>query len=65
MLCLYLRHDSLREVEHLLAQQLEDLHVVLAERFAGLGRPNQVWYKRGPFGRPFVLQNLNQNHVQL
>lgn len=58
MLGFDLGHLSAREIEHLLAEQLQDDHVVLAEALAGAARPHDVADKRGPVLGPLLLQNL-------
>ena len=51
-------------IEHLFAEQFENLHVVLTERLVGLRRPDDVGYERGPVFGPLVLENVNENHVE-
>mmetsp|Transcript_10989 Transcript_10989/g.30134 ORF Transcript_10989/g.30134 Transcript_10989/m.30134 type:complete len:241 (-) Transcript_10989:73-795(-) len=53
------------EVKHLLAEQLEDLHAILAQGLAGLGGADQVWDESAPFVGPVVLQDLDQDDVEL
>ena len=42
MFCFGLCHLTRAEVKDLLAEQLQDDHVVLAQRLVGLGRTNDV-----------------------
>ena len=58
VLGLCLGHLSGREVEDLLAQELKDDHVVLAEALVGLARTDDVWNEGLPVLGPFALQNL-------
>lgn len=53
------------EVKDLLAQQLEDLHVVLADVLVRLARLAQLWDEVLPGRLPLVLQDLDDDHVDL
>lgn len=64
MFGLDLGHLSTGEVEHLLAEQLEDDHVVLAKALAGAARPDNVANERGPVLGPFLLQDLSRKEGQ-
>ena len=55
----------LREVEHFLTEQPEDLDVVLTEVLIGLAGDTQFRDKVTPGGIPFMLKDLNQCHVDL
>eukprot|EP00983_Pelagomonas_calceolata_P037039 1136160-Pelagomonas_calceolata.AAC.7 len=61
----HLRQVKPCEVKHLLAEQLEDLHAILAQGLAGLGGADQVWDESAPFVGPVVLQDLDQDDVEL
>lgn len=61
---LHLCHLSTREVKHLLAEELQNDHVVLAQAFAGAARSNNITDKCGPVFRPLLLQNLNTHTLQ-
>jgi hypothetical protein len=52
------------EVKDLLAEQLENLHVVLAEDLGGLGAPHEVGDEGGPVVRPFLFEDLNEGEVE-
>lgn len=58
--CAHLGEFAAREVEDLLAKQLEDDHGVLTQRLARLGRCHNVWDECGPLVRPVLLQHLQQ-----
>lgn len=64
---LHLRHLAAGEVKHLLAEQLEDDHVVLAEALAGPTGTHDVADEGGPVFGPFLLQDLRaeQGHHPL
>lgn len=55
---LHLGHLAAGEVKHLLAEQLEDDHVVLTEALAGPTRTHDVADEGGPVFGPFLLQDL-------
>ena len=55
-----LGHLARAEVEDLFAEQLEDDHVVLAQRLVGLGRPDDVRDETLP-----VLRPLPDNQTRL
>lgn len=61
---LHLCHLTTREVKHLLAEELQNDHVVLAQAFTGAARSNNVTDKCGPVFRPLLLQNLNTHTLQ-
>ena len=52
MFCFCLSHLAGAEVEDLLAEQLQDDHVVLAQRLVGLGRADDVGDETLPVLRP-------------
>ena len=58
MLCLDLGHLSAGEVKHLLAEQLEDDHVVLTQALACATRAHDVTDEGGPVLGPLLLQDL-------
>ena len=58
MLGLDLGHLPAGEVKHLLAEQLEDDHVVLAEALAGAAGPHDVADEGGPVFGPLLFQYL-------
>lgn len=58
MLGLHLGHLAAGEVKNLLAEQLEDDHVVLTEALAGPTRTHDVTDEGGPVFGPFLLQDL-------
>lgn len=60
-----LREVQSGEVEHLLAEKLENFHAVFAQRLAGAGSCYEVGDKALPARRPVVLQNLDQQDVEL
>ena len=57
-------HAVFGELEDLLAEQLEDLHVVAAESLVRLARLHNLWDKVLPIVRPFVLENLHEDQIQ-
>ena len=59
MLGFDLGHLSAGEVEHLLAQQLQDDHVVLAQALAGAAGAHYVTDEGGPMLRPLLLKDLH------
>mmetsp|Transcript_27650 Transcript_27650/g.70460 ORF Transcript_27650/g.70460 Transcript_27650/m.70460 type:complete len:1163 (-) Transcript_27650:210-3698(-) len=59
------RHLVAREVEDLLGQELEDDHVVLAQRLVRLRGVHNVGDERRPVVWPVLLHNLHQDHVEL
>lgn len=59
VLSLNLRHLAAGEVEDLLAQQLEDDHVVLTQALAGATGSHNVTDEGRPVLRPLLLQDLN------
>lgn len=65
VLGLHLGHLAAGEVKHLLAEQLEDDHVVLAEALAGPAGTHDVTDEGGPVLGPFLLQDLQQTSVTL
>ena len=65
MLRLGLRHLALGKIKHLLAQQLENLHVVLAQRLGRAARPHNVGNEGGPLAGPLLLENLHEHAVEL
>lgn len=58
MFGLDLGHLATREVKHLLAEQLQNDHVVLTEALAGTTRPHNVTDEGGPVLGPLLLQDL-------
>ncbi len=64
ILGLGLSHLARREVEDLLAEQLQNFHIVLTDGLVGATRAHQLAYERGPVLRPLELEYLNQNQVQ-
>ena len=60
VLGLDLGHLPAGEVKHLLAEQLEDDHVVLAEALAGAAGPHDVADEGGPVLGPLLLQDLRE-----
>lgn len=64
MLGLDLGHLATREVKHLLAEQLENDHVVLTEALAGSTCPHDVSDEGGPVFGPLLLQDL-QTHIRV
>lgn len=58
MLGFDLSHLSAGEVKHLLAEQFQDDHVVLAEALARTTRSHDVADERGPVLWPLLLQDL-------
>mmetsp|Transcript_48320 Transcript_48320/g.114984 ORF Transcript_48320/g.114984 Transcript_48320/m.114984 type:complete len:515 (+) Transcript_48320:2151-3695(+) len=54
-----------RELEHLLRQELEDLHVVAAERLVRLARLDNLRDEVLPVVRPLLFQNLDEDEVEL
>lgn len=65
MLRLGLGHLSAREVEHFLAEQLQNLHIVLTQRLVGFTRAYNVADERGPVLRPLVLEYLYEDQIEL
>lgn len=59
-----LSHLSTGEVEHLLAEQLQDDHVVLAEALACAACSHNVADERWPVLRPLLLQDLGRKSVK-
>jgi hypothetical protein len=57
------RLDSACTAPHLLREQLEDVHTVLAQALALLRRAHQVRDEAPPPRRPVVLQDLHQRVV--
>lgn len=55
---LHLGHLAAGEVKHLLAEQLEDDHVVLTEALTGPTCTHDVADEGGPVFWPFLLQDL-------
>lgn len=62
MLGLDLGHLSAGEVKHLLAEQLQDDHVVLTEALAGPTGANDVCDEGGPVFGPLLFQDLHQQN---
>lgn len=60
MLGLDLGHLSTGEVKHLLAEQLQDDHVVLTEALAGPTGADNVCDEGGPVFGPLLLQDLHK-----
>lgn len=58
VLGLHLGHLAAGEVKDLLAQQLEDDHVVLTQALAGPTRTHNVADEGGPVFGPLLLQDL-------
>lgn len=58
MLSFYLSNLATGKVKHLLTEQLEDDHVVLAQALAGPAGPHDVTDERGPVLGPLLLQDL-------
>lgn len=58
MLGLDLSHLATGEIKDLLAEQLEDDHVVLTKALAGATRPDNVADEGGPVLRPLLLEDL-------
>ena len=42
-----------------LAQELQDVHIVLAERFTGLAGPDNVAYETRPVVGPLLLEDMH------
>lgn len=61
MLGLDLGHLATGEIKDLLAEQLENDHVVLTKALAGPTRAHDVADEGGPVFGPFLLQDLNQS----
>mmetsp|Transcript_12333 Transcript_12333/g.57073 ORF Transcript_12333/g.57073 Transcript_12333/m.57073 type:complete len:318 (+) Transcript_12333:2501-3454(+) len=62
---LRLRQLPAAEVEHLLAQQLQDVHAVLAQRLGLFRGADEIWDERRPPRGPVVLEYLHQDAVDL
>lgn len=60
VLGLHLGHLAAGEVKDLLAQQLEDDHVVLTEALTGPTRTHNVADEGGPVFGPLLLQDLER-----
>lgn len=60
VLGLHLGHLAAGEVKDLLAQQLEDDHVVLTEALAGPTRTHNVADEGGPVFGPLLLKDLGR-----
>lgn len=58
MLSFDLGHLSTGEIKHLLTEQLQDDHVVLAEALTGAARAHNITDKCGPVFGPLLLQDL-------
>lgn len=58
MLGFDLGHLATGEVKHLLAQQFQDDHVVLAKALAGATGAHNVTDEGGPVLRPLLFQDL-------
>lgn len=59
------RHLVGRVVEHLLGEETEDDHVVLADRQTRVTSRNDFVDERGPIMRPFLLQHRDEDKVEL
>jgi hypothetical protein len=55
------RHRVLREVKHVLGEQPQDLHVVLAEHLRRLARAADVADEPRPVVRPLLLEDLHED----
>ncbi len=55
----HLCHLATGEVKHLLTEELENYHIVLAKALTGAARSNNIADKCGPVFRPLLLQDLN------
>lgn len=64
VLGLHLRHLATGEVKDLLAEQLQDDHVVLTEALAGPTRAHDVADEGGPVFGPFLLQDLKESRQE-
>ena len=62
---LFGHHLIAGEVEDLLRQQLEDLHVVLAQHLRGFGTADEVGDEGRPVVRPLLLEDLDEGEVEL
>ena len=66
MLGLDLSHLAAGKVKDLLAEQLENDHVVLTKALAGTTRPDDVADECGPVLGPLLLQDLEtQGHMHV
>lgn len=65
VLGLHLRHLATGEVKHLLAEQLEDDHVVLTEALAGAAGAHDVADEGGPVFGPLLLQDLKAEELRV
>lgn len=64
MLSFYLSNLATGKIKHLLTEQLEDDHVVLAQALAGPAGPHDVTDERGPVLGPLLLQDLPRSQPQ-